>query len=89
MRAVITVIGRDKIGILSEFSGVCAANGVNVLEVSQSVLQDLFAMTMLVDVTALTVDFTRFGDLLKEAGRELRMEVHLIREDLFEAMYQV
>ena len=59
MRAVITVIGKDNVGILHQVSGVCAKYQANVLEVTQSVLQDMFAMIMMVDITAMTTDFTQ------------------------------
>ncbi|MCI1982366.1 MAG: ACT domain-containing protein, partial [Oscillospiraceae bacterium] len=55
MRAVITVIGKDMVGILARMSAICAENHVNVMEVTQSVMQDLFAMIMLVDITKCTV----------------------------------
>ena len=51
LKAVITVIGKDMVGILAKVSGICAEKGVNVLEVTQSILQDMFAMVMLVDIT--------------------------------------
>ena len=54
MRAVITVIGKDNVGILHKVSGVCAEYHANVLEVTQSVLQDMFAMIMMVDITDMT-----------------------------------
>ena len=59
MRAVITVIGKDNVGILHKVSGVCAKYEANVLEVTQSVLQDMFAMIMMVDITGMTMDWAR------------------------------
>ena len=59
MRAVITVIGKDNVGILHKVSGVCAEYQANVLEVTQSVLQDMFAMIMMVDITKMTADFAK------------------------------
>ncbi len=57
MKAVITVIGKDAVGILAKVSTICAENNANVIEVTQSVLQDMFAMIMLVDITGLSSDF--------------------------------
>ena len=63
MRAVITVIGKDNVGILHKVSGVCAKYEANVLEVTQSVLQDMFAMIMMVDITGMTTDFTQLSEI--------------------------
>lgn len=60
MRAVITVIGKDMVGILAKVSGECAEHGINVLEVTQSILQDMFAMIMMVDISKSDIDFTEF-----------------------------
>ena len=60
MRAVVTVIGKDNVGILHQVSGICAEYRANVIEVTQSVLQDLFAMIMLVDISAMTTARTTF-----------------------------
>ena len=68
MRAVITVIGKDNVGILHKVSGVCAKYEANVLEVTQSVLQDMFAMIMMVDITGMTTDFTQLSDELNGLG---------------------
>ena len=64
MRAVITVIGKDMVGILAKVSGECAEHGINVLEVTQSILQDMFAMIMMVDISKSDIDFTEFSDKL-------------------------
>ena len=68
MRAVVTVIGKDAVGILAKVSTKCAEYNANVIEVTQSVLQDLFAMIMLVDITKLNSDFATMADGLTELG---------------------
>ena len=77
MRAVITVIGKDNVGILHQVSGVCAKYQANVLEVTQSVLQDMFAMIMMVDITAMTTDFTQLSDELNSLGETPVSYTHL------------
>ena len=72
MRAVVTVIGKDAVGILAKVSTKCAEYNANVIEVTQSVLQDLFAMIMLVDITKLNSDFATMADGLTELGRKSR-----------------
>ena len=89
MRAVITVIGKDNVGILHQVSGVCAKYQANVLEVTQSVLQDMFAMIMMVDITAMTTDFTQLSDELNSLGETLGLSSHAMHEDIFNAMHRI
>ena len=70
MRAVITVIGKDMVGILARVSAQCAGHGINVLEVTQSILQDMFAMIMMVDISKSDIPFTQFADELTAIGKE-------------------
>ena len=62
MKAVITVTGKDKVGIIAMASAECAKYGVNIVDISQTVLDEYFAMIMLVELSGLTVDFTAFAD---------------------------
>ena len=89
MRAVITVIGKDNGGILHKVSGVCAEYHANVLEVTQSVLQDMFAMIMMVDITDMTTDFTKLSDKLTTLGTDLGLSIHTMHEDIFNAMHRI
>ena len=89
MRAVITVIGKDMVGILAKVSNECANNNINVLEVTQSILQDMFAMIMMVDISKSTVDFTDFADSLSKMGEEMNLSIHAMHEDIFNAMHTI
>ena len=89
MKAVITVIGKDTVGILAGVSGECAKNGANVIEVTQSVMQDMFAMIMMVDITDCTVPFKELSESLKRIGDEYGVMVHVTHEELFNTMYRV
>ena len=89
MRAVITVIGKDNVGILHRVSGVCAEYQANVLEVTQSVLQDMFAMIMMVDIYKMTADFAKLSDRLTALGEELGLSDHCMHEDIFNAMHRI
>lgn len=89
MRAVITVIGKDNVGILHKVSGVCANYHANVLEVTQSVLQDMFAMIMMVDISGMTADFSKLSDDLSALGTELGLSIHTMHEDIFNAMHRI
>ena len=89
MKAVITVIGKDTVGILARVSAVCANHHANVIEVTQSVLQDMFAMIMLVDITTLNVDFATFSDRLTALGKARGLDIHAMHEDIFQAMHHI
>ena len=87
MRAVITVIGKDTVGILSMVSGICAEANANVEEVTQSVLQEYFAMIMIVDISKLNCELSELKARL-EANR-LGMTIHVMHEDIFNSMHRI
>lgn len=89
MRAVITVIGKDMVGILAKVSSRCADANANVLEVTQSILQDLFAMIMLVDISKLNCDYKELSDSLKAMGKEMNLTIHVMHEDIFNSMHTI
>lgn len=89
MNAVITVLGKDNVGILAKVSNECAAVSANILEVTQSVLQGMFAMIMFVDITNITIPFAQLADQLAEKGEEMGVKVIVMHEDLFNAMHTI
>ena len=89
MRAVITVIGKDMVGILARVSAVCAAHRVNVSDVTQSILQGMFAMIMMVDISDCDVPFTAFSEALNALGKEMGLSVHAMHEDIFNSMHRI
>lgn len=89
MRAVITVIGKDNVGILAKVSGICAEYNANVTEVTQSVMQDLFAMIMLVDISGMKNDFSELSDKMAKLGNELNLSIHAMHEDIFNSMHRI
>ena len=89
MRAVITVIGKDMVGILARVSTLCAKDQVNVTEVTQSVMQDLFAMIMLVDITKCSIPFSQLVDELTDVGKQMNLDVHVMHEDIFNSMHRI
>lgn len=89
MKAVITVLGKDMVGILAKVSSACAYRNVNVIEVTQSIMGDLFAMIMVVDVTAPTIPFVEFSDELKILGEESNLKIHVMHEDIFNSMHRI
>ena len=89
MRAVVTVIGKDTVGILHKVSGICAEFNVNVIEVTQSVLQDMFAMIMLVDISDINADFSKLVDSMDSLGQKLGLSIHTMHEDIFNSMHRI
>ncbi|MDR1565288.1 MAG: ACT domain-containing protein [Oscillospiraceae bacterium] len=89
MRAVITVLGKDMVGILAGVSNICAETNVNIIEVTQSILQDMFAMIMLADISKSTTDFTVLSDRLSEFGNSNGLSVHTMHEDIFNSMHRI
>lgn len=89
MKAVITVVGTDKVGILAKVCTVCADMDVNVEEVTQSILRGTFAMIMLVDVTSCATQFKTLADKLDDAGKELGVDVHITRQEIYDAMHSI
>lgn len=89
MRAVISVIGKDMVGILARVSGICYQYQVNVIDVNQTVLQDMFAMTMLVDINGCTIDFSEFSAIMSDLGKDLGLSIRVMHEDIFNSMHRI
>lgn len=89
MKAVITVIGKDNVGILHKVSGICSEYNANVIEVTQSVMQDMFAMIMLVDITKISTDFSEIVDKMTVLGEKLGLSIHTMHEDIFNSMHSI
>lgn len=88
-KAVITVIGKDMVGILAKVSDMCAKSGINVLEVTQSVLQDLFVMVMLVDMARSSVAVAELAEQMDGLGQSMGMKIHVMHEDIFHSMHRI
>ncbi len=89
MKAVVTVIGKDNVGILAKVSSVCAQYNANVTEVTQSVLQDMFAMIMMIDISKMNADFVVLGEKLDELGKQLGLSIHTMHQDIFNSMHRI
>ena len=89
MKAVITVTGKDTVGIIADVAGVCAKRNVNIQDITQSVLSDYFAMIMLTDIDNLNVGFADFAEELAELGRAKGLDIHAMHEDIFNTMHHV
>ena len=90
MKAVITVIGQDRTGIIAKVSGVLYAHEANILDITQTVLRDgIFTMIMLVDLDKCTVPFPAFKEALAACAEELGMEIQVQREEIFHSMHRI
>lgn len=89
MKAVISVVGRDSVGIIAKTSRGCADYGVNILDISQTVMKDYFTMIMMVEIDHATVPFTEFVDKMAELGRADGLEIHVMHEDIFNTMHRI
>ncbi len=89
MKAVITVIGKDSMGIIAKVSAYCSEYKANILDISQTVLQDYFAMIMLVDIKEGEVNFGVFADGLDSLGKDNNLKIHAMHEDIFNSMHRI
>ena len=89
MKAVITVVGRDTVGILAKVASVCAEHNANIIDVSQAVLSEMFTMVMIVDISDLTQDFSGLQNDLNRLGDEIGMKIHTMHEDIFNSMHRI
>ncbi len=89
MKAIVTVVGRDQVGIIAAVCNRLAEFNVNVLDISQTVLQEYFTMMMVVEVSQCTVPLGQLCAAMEASGKERGLSVRVQREDIFEAMHRV
>ena len=89
MKAVITVVGHDNKGIIAKVSAGCADAGANIIEISQSVLKEYFAMIMLIDISELNLPFGDFVDAMRTLGEENKLDIRAMHEDIFNSMHKI
>lgn len=87
MKAVVTVIGKDMVGILAKVSAVCAEANANVMEVTQSILQEYFAMIMIIDISKMNCELDKLTEDLKTKAPD--MTIHVMHEDIFNSMHRI
>lgn len=89
MRAVVTVTGKDRKGIIATVSAFLAERGVNIEDISQTILSEYFAMIMIVDVSESKTELSALAKECSELGKEIGMSIYLQHEDIFNAMHNV
>ena len=89
MRAIITVIGKDSKGIIAGVSGYLAKEDINILDISQTIMQEYFTMVMLVDLEDAKPEFKEIAEKLDELSKELSVNIRIQHEDIFNSMHRV
>lgn len=88
-RYIITVLGHDKVGIIARISNILAETNINILDISQTILQGFFTMVMVVDSSHSKVDINELRELLKENGTEMGLDINVQHEDIFKFMHRI
>ena len=89
MNAIISVVGKDQVVILSFVSSKCSIRKANIVEVSQTIVDKYFTMFMVVNIDSLTVDFNDFVDELINEGKKENLNIHVMHEDIFNLMHKI
>lgn len=89
MKAIVTVIGKDRVGITAAVCSLLAQHNINILDITQTVLQEFFTMVMLVDTSACQQSIGEMADILEQAGKEQGLSIRIQREDIFNAMHRI
>ena len=89
MKAIVTVVGKDRVGIIAAICVELAKYNVNVLDISQTIMQGFFTMMMAVEVSASTIPLAELAKHFEEQGKEMGLSIRLQREDIFEAMHRI
>ena len=89
MKTVVSVIGKDAVGIIADVSAVCSECNANILDITQSVLEDMFVMVMLTEIGGLNCSFTEFSDKMKNLGLDNNLDIRVMHEDIFNSMHRI
>lgn len=86
-KAVVSVLGKDRKGIIAHVSHILYENDVNILDITQTIIDDCFSMVMMVDIS--DADFIKTADALEKLGHEINVQIHFQKHEIFEAMYRI
>ncbi|MBQ8533167.1 MAG: ACT domain-containing protein [Clostridia bacterium] len=89
MKTVVSVIGKDSVGIISKVSAVCSECNANIVDITQSVLQDMFVMVMLTEISDLKCSFSDFSEKMKKLGEANGLDIRVMHEDIFNSMHRI
>ncbi|MFO7951593.1 MAG: ACT domain-containing protein [Bacillota bacterium] len=88
-RVVITVIGPDRVGIIASVSAILADNNINILDISQTIMQEFFVMVMVADMNDASIDLVALKELLNREGEQLKLRIDVQHEDIFNFMHRI
>lgn len=89
MKLVITVVGKDRVGIVSDIASVCKELHVNIMDITQKVFDDMFAMVMLAQMAGDSAPFEEIADRLEKCGEKAGLKIHTMHEDIFNSMHRI
>jgi ACT domain-containing protein len=89
MKAIVTVIGKDKVGIIQGVTSVLSENNINIMDINQTLMQDYFTMIMLVDLEKTKIDFKEIKEKLDKKADELGVSIKIQHQDIFASMHQI
>lgn len=89
MHAIVTVVGQDRVGIIAAVCNRLASHNVNILDISQTIMQGSFTMVMAVDVSAATASYGELGASLAVLGQEMGLSIRIQRQEIFDAMHHI
>jgi ACT domain-containing protein len=89
MNAVLSVVGKDAVGILAAVSSKCAEYKANVTDVTLTIISEYFMMFMMVNIDQLSIEFTDFVDEIVKMGKDKNLEIHVMHEDIFNLMHKI
>lgn len=88
-KAIISVIGKDKVGIIYGVTKILSENNINVLDISQTIMQDMFTMMMIVDIEKASSDMSKLSSVLENEGKNLGVDIRIQLESIFESMHRI
>ncbi len=89
MKTVVSVIGKDAVGIIAKVSAICSECNANILDITQSVLEDMFVMVMMTEIKELNCSFAEFSDKMKALGKENNLDIRVMHKDIFNSMHRI
>ena len=89
MKAIVSVLGKDRVGIMALISDICAKHNASIVDVNQTIVDDYFAMIMIVNIDELDVDFGDFVDIMSSKGKENNLVIHAMHEEIFNMMHNI
>ena len=89
MKAIVTVVGKDQKGIIAKVSNILFENSVNIIDISQTIMQDMFTMIMMIEFDSKDVSISDINDKLAVAEKEMGFSIHVQREEIFQSMHRI